>query len=159
MTATAQAQKTDPFLNLMTTAKAHASAHGARVAPVLSPVDATLLGASPAVDVAALHKIGVAVVPWTTNDPAKMRALLALHVDGIITDRPDVLQSVLKEARSAAASKPAELAYLDKVDVTAHRGGRGLRPEKYPALLRVRPGPALQHAGDRHRRLYGPRPR
>ncbi len=33
-----------------------------------------------------------------------MRALLALHVDGIISDRPDILQSVLKEARAAAAN-------------------------------------------------------
>jgi glycerophosphoryl diester phosphodiesterase len=119
----------DPFLKLMTAASAHAAAHGAPARPVLSPVDATLLGSSPAVNVAALHKAGIAVVPWTTNDPAKMRALLALRVDGIITDRPDLLQSVLKDARIKAAGNAEELAYLNKVDVTAHRGGRGLRPE------------------------------
>jgi glycerophosphoryl diester phosphodiesterase len=127
MTATAQAPQTDPYLNLMIAAKAHAAAHGVKVAPVLSPVDATVLGDHPAVNVAALQKIGVKVVSWTTNDAAKMRALLALHVDGIITDRPDILQSVLKEARATADAK--ELAYLNRVDVTAHRGGRGLRPE------------------------------
>jgi glycerophosphoryl diester phosphodiesterase len=119
----------NPYLDLMTAARTHASAHGAKVAPVLSPVDATLLGANPAVNVAALHKAGFQVVPWTTNDPAKMRALIALHVDGIISDRPDILQSVLEEARTAAAGNPAELGYLARFDVAAHRGGRGLRPE------------------------------
>src|SRR5260370_11490155 len=78
----------NPYLNLMTAARTHASAHGAKVAPVLSPVDATVLGANPAVDVAALHQAGFAVVPWTTNDPAKMRALIALRVSRIIADRP-----------------------------------------------------------------------
>ncbi len=124
---TAQSQQQNPFLNLMIAARTHAAAHGVKVAPVLSPVDATVLGEHPAVNVAALHKAGFQLVPWTTNDPAKMRALLALHVDGIITDRPDLLQAVLKEARTSADAK--ELAYLNRVDVTAHRGGRGLRPE------------------------------
>ncbi|MCU1324528.1 MAG: glycerophosphoryl diester phosphodiesterase [Acidobacteriaceae bacterium] len=119
----------DPFLNLMTAARAHAKAHGVKVAPVLSPVDATVLGEHPSVNVAALHQAGFQIVPWTTNDPVKIRALLALHVDGIITDRPDILQSVLKDARTAAAGDSTELAYLKRVDVTAHRGGRGLRPE------------------------------
>jgi glycerophosphoryl diester phosphodiesterase len=128
--APATSSMTDPFLGLMTAARAHALAHGAKVAPVLSPVDATMLGMGAAkVNVAALHKIGVAVVPWTTNDPVKMHSLLAQHVDGIISDRPDLLQAALKEAREAAAGDKEELAYLNKVDVTAHRGGRGLRPE------------------------------
>ncbi|CAN5715989.1 hypothetical protein BH10ACI4_BH10ACI4_37050 [soil metagenome] len=119
----------DPFLSLMTAARAHATAHGVKVAPVLSPVDATVIGDHASVNVAALHQAGFQLVPWTTNDPVKMRALLALHVEGIITDRPDILQSVLKEARTAAAGNSTELAYLNRVDVTAHRGGRGLRPE------------------------------
>jgi len=124
----APAQQADPFLNLMTAAKAHAKAHNA-LTPVLSPVDATLLGNNPSVNVAALQRAGIQVVPWTTNDPAKLRALLALHVDGIISDYPDRLQAVLKETRTAAKDNPTELAYLNRVDVTAHRGGRGLRPE------------------------------
>jgi glycerophosphoryl diester phosphodiesterase len=116
---------TNPFLGLMTAAQAHAKAHGAPT-PVLSPVDATLLGANPPVDVAQLHHAGFQVVPWTTNDPAKMRALIDLRVDGIISDRPDILQSVLKEE---AATHPADAAYFSSFDVAAHRGGRGLRPE------------------------------
>ena len=125
--AIAQQAPQDSFFKLMIAARTHASAHGARVAPVLSPADATVLGTPAAVDVASLHKAGFQIVPWTTNDPGKMRTLLALHVDGIITDRPDILQTVLKGLRANANA--AELEYLNKVDVTAHRGGRGLRPE------------------------------
>jgi glycerophosphoryl diester phosphodiesterase len=127
-TATLSAQQAtmqNPFLGLMNAANAHAKAHHAQT-PVLSPVDATLLGANPPVNVAELHKAGFKIVPWTTNDPAKMRALIALRVDGIISDRPDILQSVLKEE---AAAHPDEAAYFKGFDVSAHRGGRGLRPE------------------------------
>jgi glycerophosphoryl diester phosphodiesterase len=127
--AMAQQPANDPFLSLMTAARDHAFAHGAKVAPVLSPVDATLLGPVPAVNVASLHAAGFRVIPWTTNDPAKMHALIALHVDGIISDRPDILQSVLQYERAAAKDDPAQLAYLTRFVVSAHRGGRGLRPE------------------------------
>ncbi|HEV2710475.1 MAG TPA: glycerophosphodiester phosphodiesterase family protein [Edaphobacter sp.] len=115
----------NPFLGLMTAARAHAEAHGAPV-PVLSPVDATLLGDNPPVNVAQLHKAGFRIVPWTTDTPEKMRALIDLRVDGIITDFPDMLQNVLKEE---AAAHPADAAYFASFDVAAHRGGRGLRPE------------------------------
>jgi glycerophosphoryl diester phosphodiesterase len=124
--AQASEQAMNPFLSLMTKARAHAAAHGARVAPVLSPNDGTLLGPNPSVNVAELHKAGFKVDSWTTNDAVKMRALIALRVDGIISDRPDILQSVLKEEGAAA---PADAAYFASFDVAAHRGGRGLRPE------------------------------
>lgn len=39
-------------------------------------------------DVEALHAIGVRVVPWTVNDLAEVDRLLALGVDGLITDDP-----------------------------------------------------------------------
>lgn len=41
------------------------------------------------------HTLGVRVIPWTVNEPADMRRLLALGVDGIITDYPNRI----KEAR------------------------------------------------------------
>ena len=115
----------DPYLGLLTSAAAHAKAHGAPV-PTLSPVDATLLGPDPAVNVAELHKAGFKIVPWTTNDPEKIRALINLRVDGVISDYPDRLQQVVAEEKTA---HPEAAAYFATFDVTAHRGGRSLRPE------------------------------
>jgi len=43
------------------------------------------------------HRIGRLVHVWTVNDAADMRTLLDLGVDGIISDRADVLRDVLVE--------------------------------------------------------------
>jgi len=45
--------------------------------------------------VAAAHRIGVEVHVWTVNEEAEMRAMLALGVDGIITDFPARLRKLL----------------------------------------------------------------
>lgn len=45
--------------------------------------------------VQAAHAREVAVHAWTINDPEAMRRLLAMGVDGIITDRPDLALEVL----------------------------------------------------------------
>ncbi|GGK11010.1 glycerophosphoryl diester phosphodiesterase [Deinococcus malanensis] len=47
--------------------------------------------------VRAMHTRGVAVQVWTINDEAEMRRLVRMGVDGIITDRPDLLKKVLIE--------------------------------------------------------------
>ena len=41
--------------------------------------------------------LGVKVLPWTVNDPSEMRRLIDLGVDGIITDYPDRLRSVMAD--------------------------------------------------------------
>lgn len=41
------------------------------------------------------HRLGIPVHVWTVDEEDEMRALLDLGVDGIVTDRPDVLAAVL----------------------------------------------------------------
>jgi glycerophosphoryl diester phosphodiesterase len=47
--------------------------------------------------VAEARRQGLKVVPWTVNDAAAIETILALGVDGLISDRPDVLRRVLVE--------------------------------------------------------------
>lgn len=41
------------------------------------------------------HRKNLAVFYWTVNDPETMKYLIDLGVDGIITDRPDILADIL----------------------------------------------------------------
>ena len=56
--------------------------------------------------VAAAHALGLGVVPWTVNGPADMERLLALKVDGMITDRPDLLRRLLEQKGMAVPPLP-----------------------------------------------------
>jgi len=51
--------------------------------------------------VQAAHDAGIAVHVWTINDAEEMNQLVNLGVDGIISDRPSVLVSVLEERHCA----------------------------------------------------------
>lgn len=44
--------------------------------------------------VAEAHELGIAVIAWTVNDARDMARLMDLGVDGIISDRPDILRTV-----------------------------------------------------------------
>ncbi len=48
-------------------------------------------------DVARARDLGLLVVPWTVNEPERMRELVAWGADGLITDHPNRLRVVLAE--------------------------------------------------------------
>ncbi|MEV4705088.1 glycerophosphodiester phosphodiesterase family protein [Actinoplanes sp. NPDC049316] len=77
------------------------------------------------------HRYGIEVVPWTVDDPAVMADMLRLGVDGLITDRPDVLREVLA-SNGFRLPRP----YASPFDIQAHRGGRATRPENTLAAFR-----------------------
>jgi glycerophosphoryl diester phosphodiesterase len=59
-----------------------------------------------AAGLAEAHALGLKVVVWTVNDPAAIERLLALGVDGIISDRPDRVRSAMA-ARDMPLPPPA----------------------------------------------------
>ncbi len=63
-------------------------------AGTVSP-DYTLVTGRPFVDHA--HALGLQVIPWTVDDAAAMREQIADGADGIITDYPALLRSVLAD--------------------------------------------------------------
>jgi len=156
-------------VRVMNAVHAHALAHGNTRVPVVSPWEvmlddgdegtnvstrATALtgsGVAPAsseiFDVKSLHAAGYPVVPYTINAPARMKALIALGVDGIISDRPDLLFGVVKDYDADGDGKPGDLLDADglidpaKFDAQGHRGGRDLRPENTLPAFEV----ALDH--------------
>jgi glycerophosphoryl diester phosphodiesterase len=68
------------------TAASVPAAVAAEGGPVWTPGFETLTEA----DVQEAHALGLSVLPWTVNQPADMRRLIAWGVDGLISDRPDL---------------------------------------------------------------------
>jgi glycerophosphoryl diester phosphodiesterase len=56
--------------------------------------------------------LGLRVIPWTVNEPADMERLLDWGVDGIITDRPDRLRSVMQQRGMALPPRVEPLSAL-----------------------------------------------
>ena len=80
------------------------------------------------------------MVPYTINDTATMRALIRLGVNGIISDRADLLREVVY---GYDGNRDGKSDFVDAdglidgklFDAQGHRGNRGLRPENtLPAM-------------------------
>ena len=94
-------------------ARLRLASFGARAAPLPAsalaaqvPVGPTAL---PLVDerfVAAAHAQGLVVHVWTVDEPTVMTDLLDLGVDGLMTDRPGVLKSVLERRAQWRDARP-----------------------------------------------------
>jgi len=74
------------------------AAGGAIWSPYFGDVDAA--------SIAEAHELGLKVVVWTVNRPEDMSRLMAMSVDGIISDRPDVLRAVAN-SKGLALPRPA----------------------------------------------------
>lgn len=49
----------------------------------------------------ACKEKGMKVIPWTVNEAQDVLKMLELHVDGIITDYPDIVKNILEKERIA----------------------------------------------------------
>ena len=64
-------------------------ASGAQVwSPNYLDIDAAAVGSA--------HALGLRVIPWTVNDPGEMQRVFEMGVDGMISDRPDLLRELLQ---------------------------------------------------------------
>ena len=59
------------------------------------------------------HRNGLAVHPWTINSEADMRQLLDWGVEGIMTDKPCLLEEVLRDYRPAPRLKKSSPCHPD----------------------------------------------
>lgn len=79
----------DPMAHGHSVPAAIKAAGGAIWSPYFGDVDPDLI--------AEAHRLGMAVVVWTVNKPADMARMIDLGVDGIISDRPDLLRGVVSD--------------------------------------------------------------
>jgi glycerophosphoryl diester phosphodiesterase len=79
--------------------------------------------------VAEAHKLGMKVVPWTVNNEVAMEKLLTMGVDGMISDKPEVLRNFLiRKGIKVPAPTPGMLYYtgtkmVDATTKTLSNGG------------------------------------
>lgn len=111
------------------------------VASRMTPPAGLRRAASEVHDVRSMQRSGYPVVPYTINDKARMLELMKLGVDGIISDRPDLLLEACREfdanGDGTGGDYMTQFGTIDasKFDAQGHRGARNLRPENtLPAM-------------------------
>ena len=150
-------------VRIMNAVRSHARAHGNLKTPVFSPWEVMLDDGNPATvtgdretppsgaglalasseifNVQSIQSAGYPIVTWSVNDKARMLELMRLGVDGIISDRPDLLRQAVEEFDANNDGTPGDfldeegLVDLIQFDAQGHRGARNLRPENtLPAM-------------------------
>ena len=156
-------------LRVMNAMRTHAQGHHNHKTPVFSPWHVMIDDGNPAIktgdreeppvgsglaqasseifNVKSIQQAGYPVVTWTVNDKARMLELMGLGVNGIISDRPDLLLQTAQAFDVNQDGTPGDfigadgLIDLTKFDAQGHRGGRDLRPENTLPAMEV----ALDH--------------
>ncbi|MDR0285459.1 MAG: glycerophosphodiester phosphodiesterase [Propionibacteriaceae bacterium] len=93
--ATAMAPAGAAWTALVPAGAVVASPGAAMQVPVAEPVGRVSLTVVTRATVDRVHRLGKAIHVWTVDEAAEMERLIDLGVDGIITDRPDLLKEVL----------------------------------------------------------------
>ncbi|GLR65555.1 putative glycerophosphoryl diester phosphodiesterase precursor [Acidocella aquatica] len=62
-------------------------------------------------DIAEARRLGLAVIPWTVNDPDDIQRMIELRVDGMISDVPDQAKAMIA-ARGIALAAPGFVSRL-----------------------------------------------
>jgi glycerophosphoryl diester phosphodiesterase len=106
------------------------------------PVGSGLAPASSEIfNVQSIQSAGYPVVTWTVDNKERMLELMKLGVNGIISDRSDLLLQAVQEFDANNDGTPGDfldkdgLIDIKKFDAQGHRGSRDLRPENtLPAM-------------------------
>jgi len=150
-------------VRVMNAVRAHAQLYGNHKTPVFSPYHVQLkfpadsqfpgstaddhyargkntpadlkVAASDIFDIKSIQAAGYAVVTWTVDDTQRINQLLAKGVNGIISDRSDLLLDAVRKFDANGDGVPGDyigtdgLIDITKFDAQGHRGSRDLRPE------------------------------
>ena len=99
-----------------------------------TPLEGLEKATSEVFDLTSLNRAQHDVVVYTVNDTLNMQKQIELGVQGIISDRPDLLYQVVSQFDADQDGQPDYLTNeglinLDVFDAQGHRGARNLRPE------------------------------